>query len=67
VVSLNLNIVFIGPPNEIGQRTMINWSKKDRVPTRGIHTRGGGRRKEKLNTKKYKPQTKKNDQILMSV
>lgn len=29
---------------DIGQRTMINWAKKDRMPTRGIHTRGGRRR-----------------------
>lgn len=32
---------------DIGQRTMINWAtKKDRLPSRGIHTRGGGRRRE---------------------
>jgi hypothetical protein len=33
---------------------MINWAKKDRVPTRGIHTRGGGRRREKYTSKKRK-------------
>uniref|UniRef100_A0A7S3K7F0 Uncharacterized protein n=1 Tax=Euplotes crassus TaxID=5936 RepID=A0A7S3K7F0_EUPCR len=34
---------------DVGQKTMINWAKnKDRLPTRGINTRGCGRRKNKL-------------------
>lgn len=35
---------LINSKQDIGQRTMINWAKKDRLPTRGIHTRGGRRR-----------------------
>jgi hypothetical protein len=31
-------------PKDIGHSTMINWAKKDRLPSRGIHTRGGRRR-----------------------
>ena len=42
---------LINSKQDIGQRTMINWAKKDRLPTRGIHIRGECRR-ERM-TKNY--------------
>lgn len=38
---------YLGGKKDVGQRTMYNWTKKtDRLPTRGIHTRGGRRREK---------------------
>ena len=34
-------------PKDVGHSTMINWAKKDRLPTRGIHTRGGRRHEQR--------------------
>mmetsp|Transcript_4141 Transcript_4141/g.3467 ORF Transcript_4141/g.3467 Transcript_4141/m.3467 type:complete len:86 (+) Transcript_4141:558-815(+) len=43
-----LNYYLLNNKKDIGQRTMVNWANaRDRLPTRGTHTRGG-RRKEKI-------------------